>query len=878
MIYARDNALNKVNVINCGSLTEEFEFECSACTFEINSEKYCIVCIYRSQGGVESFLQKATDLLVQCSRQAQHVYFCGDLNIHYETDNDEKKLLVDFFSSVGLTEHSAEPTRDFTNINGHRSISKIDYLATNNVDSIVRTEVINANLGDHFAIIQTIKIQQKITVPEKPVAYRCFSDFHLDVLRQNFLNISFDYIYGSCDVDYLYHEISSMICWAVQVSCPVKSKNRNNINKRKNTWITADLLKRGNALKDLFWLTKHYDSPVLRQNYKLKKTEYKKDLSKAKRENNNRIITQSQNKQKTVWKIINAELGRSKKDHKIILSENTVTIESPKAVANVFAEYFQNETEISLRAKFGDNRSRECTLSRNRTFSGSFRMSEVTPQEVLKTISLLKNKKSCGIDQISVRVLKCISESVCEPIAHLANVMFLTQRFPSELKTGIITPVYKKGERNCVANYRPVTVLSVFSKVLERLLYARMVEFADKYKLISDCQHGFRAGRSTESAAAGLVDFVYKRMDQGDYVAGLFFDLSRAFDSLDHNFFLKKLVGCGFRDIAELARSFLNFRRFCVKVEGELSDSKNLDIGVPQGSVLGPLFYLIYVNELPDYIDCDYLGNFADDCSTVVSASTLGELEVKVNRCIADFSCWCARNNLVLNVEKTVIVNFRSSPRKPALSIDNVVISDDTKFLGTVLDQFLDWHSQVQHTCKKLNQSFFAILKMRDMVDRDALVTMYYSMFYCYLMYNVILWGNSSGAHRVFVSQKRVIRLIFNMKSRDTCRLVFKEKGIMTLPSIYIYKTLLYAKKNIGKYETGSTYHSYDTRSAHDLMLDFHKLSKFENSPYYMGKKLYNKLPLQVRHKDYKNFKNDVKDLLLKGGYYSIQEYLDDSF
>ena len=424
-------------------------------------------------------------------------------------------------------------------------------------------------------------------------------------------------------------------------------------------------------------------------------------------------------------------------------------------------------------------------------------------------------------------------------------------------------------------------MLSVLSKIFEKVLDKRLRRFFIKYNILTPDQHGYAANRSTESAAASLSEFIYKNLDDGLLVAGLFFDLSKAFDTLDSEFMKCKLHALGVRgNTLRLIMSYLANRKFCVDVEGSTSSVFVTNTGVPQGSVLGPLLFLLYINDMPSYINADHLTLYADDTTAAVSASSGEGLTAKIEVVMSDFKAWCWSNKLVLNLEKTVIILFTPTKRKVIkLHLNNNCrLDNSTKFLGLYLDQNLTWENQVDAVCKKLKNNFYLLLNIKTKFSRSSLITVYYALIYSHLNNNIILWGNSVGNRRVFVLQKRIIRLIFNLKPKHSCRTTFKTNSILPLPSIYILKTLLFIKENLNLYPTNAESHSYNTRERKMLVVPLHRTAKYELTPSYVGIKLYRHLPDYFRTLSKGAFKKQIKKLLKEKCYYSVEEFFADKF
>jgi len=367
------------------------------------------------------------------------------------------------------------------------------------------------------------------------------------------------------------------------------------------------------------------------------------------------------------------------------------------------------------------------TKSKTNINHNSIFFEPICDEEIKFKISSLKNRTSPGSDNVDVKSLKDDKDSIASSMAELFNLFINTNYFPQQLKHAITIPIYKKnGPKEDVNNYRPISLISNVSKIFEKCIYSRIVNFIEKNKMLSKSQFGFREGKNTEKAISKLISLL-KTEKKCKMV--IFFDLKKAFDTVDHNILIRKLDNMGIRgNTLELLKSYLKNRTCCTKIKSKLSETKTINYGVPQGTSLGPLLFNTYINSLPEIKVNGELVLFADDTALVVEADNHTELYQKANEDLIKIRNWLIENKLSLNISKTQYIDFSEANSYNELIIHNFLCTNvnecccpklekvyEYKYLGCIIDQKLTFDTQFNEIVNKINNkknlSIFYILK-----------------------------------------------------------------------------------------------------------------------------------------------------------------------
>ena len=664
----------------------------------------------------------------------------------------------------------------------------------------------------------------------------------------------------------------------------------NKYKHKKSKWITYGILK-SIRFRDNLYKKLKLTNPVLRE-YEIlyiNLQTYNKILKRSIRVAKQLFLESTFNRYKfdirNTWKTINEILSGN---HKTTCFPNSLSINGNEItnqlhIAKEFNVFFTN-IGLNLSNHIAYSGEKDCEYYLKDNINCKFALNKVDEQYVSKIIDNLPNKASCGFDNISTLFLKQISPTIITPMTLLINQVFNTGIFPERLKLAKVIPVFKKGDSKLINNYRPISLLPVISKVLEKIIANQLSKYFEDNKLFNDNQYGFRTGLSTEYATIELTYRIISNMDRNEIPFSIFLDLSKAFDTLDHSILLQKLNHYGIDGKAiQLCESYLTNRTQYVEINGVKSGALPITTGVPQGSILGPLFFIIYINDFSFASKAFTFISYADDTTLFSTVSNFTntpntDANCMINQELFKINEWLEINKLSLNIAKTKYMLFQHNKKVNTLTpkIINTIIEkvEEFNFLGLTLDTHVNWKKHTEKVSNKCSRIIGILNRLKHTLPQRIKIMLYNSLLLPHINYCLTTWGYH--CHRLQKLQKRAIRIITLSKYNDHTAPLFKKLNLLTIKDILALQELkLYYKfihNNVPPYiqqwqiKQNTNIHSHYTRN--------------QNEFYIVGTK--HAFAKQCLKNNFPNTLNAtpqiVKDKLLTHSFYGFTNYVKNNF
>lgn len=447
------------------------------------------------------------------------------------------------------------------------------------------------------------------------------------------------------------------------------------------------------------------------------------------------------------------------------------------------------------------------------SLSQSFFLTPTDEIEVRATIANLKNDSAPGWDGIPNRILKLAQHCLAGPISHLCNLSMSSGTVPTQLKTANICPIYKAGDATVPSSYRPISLLTSVSKILEKLVNKRLLAYLEGKQLLSANQYGFRKGRSTEDAVSNLVDHIVGNLDSGRRCVGVFLDLAKAFDTVSRKILIKKMERLGIRGIAlEWFTSYLTERKQKVCLGDYESTLAEVAFGVPQGSVLGPTLFLLYVDGLCSLkLDNAQIYAYADDTAIIFLGKSWKEAYSAAEVGMQKVTRWLQHNLLTLNVKKTKVLNFSVSKKTDAP--DNLALIfhqrncgsrrgcscpifervSFIRYLGIDIDQHLTWTKQIESVTARVRKLLYIFKRLRSIADKNTLRMIYLALCQSIFSYCIVSWGSAGKTFLIAAerAQRAILKVSHRLGIRYPTETLYQETRVLTVRQLYIMTLVL---------------------------------------------------------------------------------------
>ena len=846
--------------------TEFIELSCNNDTIECvfvklssRAENVVVGAVYRKpvHDNATTFVSSLSSKIASIDSRSR-VLLAGDFNFNLlNLDNDGLATgFIDSLLSLGLIPTISKPTRNIV-----PSISLLDNVFVSN-SLAYSSGILNWDISDHYPVFIFIKDLFSHSNEIEIIRYRVINEITLYNLASDLENYNFDEILCLPSLDDAVNKLDDTLLAYFNAHCPIITK-RVTRKDREKPWINGHIKRLIKTRQQNYHLYKQGNISL--EEWRYFRNYVSKQIIESKKLYFSNFLKSIKNNMKKTWSALNGllkpNLNRSDRFIKSILLDGTI-FEDNVSICDSLNAHFS-----SVGRKIAQNFSPSNHHIPTNPITNSFFFNRTTADEIGAIIDKLKNK-SCNIEFYPAKVLKYINPIISPVLSVLINRSLENAIFPSKFKLARVVPLHKSDEKNNVNNYRPISILHILGKIFERAVYNQLEYFLDKFNLLHPSQFGFRKNRSTIQAIVDQLEFVYHNLDVGNAVISVFLDFSKAFDCLDHEILLKKLNHYGIRGVTNRwFRSYLSNRNQCVTSNNATSSFLPITHGVPQGSILGPLLFLLFINDFPSNNSFFKYSLFADDSTLTCKFENKNEnfMKREIERELVPINDWLKMNKIKINLSKSNFILFSYGKRydlnKFKFGDGEIKVTESTKFLGIIMDKNLNFKSHTSAISTKISKVVGLLFRLNNFLPYETLLTLYNTLLVPHLIYGIEVWLGALKLNqdRIFKLQKKAVRAVNSLPYNEHTNDYFKSMEILKVKEIYQQRLLLFMFSNYN-ITAFSEIHAHNTRNRNDLILPQVNRTRTQSSLFYQGVKLWNSLPEDIRSIQYVGaFKNSIK-------------------
>ncbi len=534
-----------------------------------------------------------------------------------------------------------------------KTSSIIDHVATTCVGNIVGSGVHKVSLSDHYMLYCIRKFNGGVERDHKMIKTRKMKNFNENAFLDDVSGICWEQmVTDTDDINIIVNNWSNLFSLAIDKHAPLTEMR---VSEKYCPWINKnlkDLMRTREKLKKAASKSK---SQFLMDSYRQVRNKVNSMNIQLKKKYFTDTISANQDNMKESWKAINELLNKRSKSSNIdCLKDSDNKTVHKKDISNEMNSFFCSiGKELADKIDFVPNPLLTADYEVNK-HKAMFHFKSIKVEEIRAAFAKIKTAKSFGVDNVSSYFLKLALPLIENSLAMLFNTSIETSLFPDSWKVARVTQIFKSGEKTDKSNYRPISVLPVISRLFEKLVFDQLYQYMTDNDLFSPEQSGFRKLHSTLTCLLKNTDDWYSGLDLGRLVGLVFVDLKKAFDTVDHDILCEKLqvYGVQQRELSWFRSYLYNRKQFC-RVNGISSDFEDIQVGVPQGSCLGPLLFLLYINDLPQAVPGSNVSIYADDTSLCHQAYDMTQLIEAMNNDLKQLDTWLQGNKLSLNIAKT---------------------------------------------------------------------------------------------------------------------------------------------------------------------------------------------------------------------------------